>query len=83
MTKGQTEKNGTGPFAAPQKWTCPVFCVPWGYSFDPSVGDPRCIQFRVHVSDGRPSAIEIIAQMRRADGTADAAKSVTFPWPST
>jgi hypothetical protein len=56
---------------------------PWGYSFDPSVGDPRCIQFRVHVSDGRPSAIEIIAQMRRADGTADAAKSVTFPWPST
>ena len=31
---------------------------PWGYSFDPSAGDPRCIQFRVHVLNGAPSKIE-------------------------
>lgn len=53
----------------------------WGYSFDPSAGDVRCIQFRVHVKDGQPSEIEMFAQLRKFDGTADAAKSVKFPWP--
>jgi len=55
---------------------------PWGYSFDPSSGDPRSIQFRVHVAEGRPSAIEMQVTLRRADGTADAPKSVVFPWPA-
>lgn len=55
---------------------------PWGYSFDPSANDARCIQFRVHVANGQPSEIEIFAQLRNADGSADAAKSVTFPWPA-
>jgi hypothetical protein len=55
---------------------------PWGYSFDPSAGDPRCIQFRVHVKDGQPSEIEIFIQLRKADGSADAPKSVKFPWPA-
>lgn len=54
----------------------------WGYSFDPSAGDPRNIQFRVHVRDGQPSEIEICVQLRKADGSADAAKSVKFPWPA-
>lgn len=54
---------------------------PWGYSFDPSPSDPRCIQFRVHIAEGQPKAIEIHVQLRKADGTADAPKSVTFPWP--
>jgi hypothetical protein len=54
----------------------------WGYSFDPSASDPRCIQFRVHVANGQPSEIEIFAQLRKFDGTADAPKSVKFPWPS-
>lgn len=54
----------------------------WGYSFDPTAGDPRCIQFRVHVADGKPAAIEIFAQMRRFDGSSDAAKSVQFAWPA-
>lgn len=54
----------------------------WGYSFDPSAGDPRNIQFRVHVKDGQPGEIEIFVQLRKADGTADAAKSVKFPWPA-
>jgi len=53
----------------------------WGYSFDPSAGDPRNIQFRVHVKDGQPSEVEIFVQLRKFDGTADAAKSVKFPWP--
>jgi len=55
---------------------------PWGYSFDPSTGDPRCIQFRVHVADGKPSEIEILLQLRKFDHSADDAKSVRFPWPA-
>ena len=54
----------------------------WGYSFDPSAGDLRNIQFRVHVKDGQPSEIEILVQLRKFDGTADAAKSVKFAWPA-
>jgi hypothetical protein len=54
----------------------------WGYSFDPSAGDPRNIQFRVHVANGQPSEIEMFVQLRKFDGTADAAKSVKFGWPS-
>jgi len=54
----------------------------WGYSFDPSEGDPRCIQFRVHVKDGKPSEIEMFLQCRKFDGTADEPKSVKFPWPA-
>ena len=54
----------------------------WGYSFDPSAGDPRCIQFRVHVKDGKPSQIEIFVQARNADASAAEPKSVMFAWPS-
>jgi hypothetical protein len=54
----------------------------WGYSFDPSTEDVRQIQFRVHVQDGQAHEIEIFIQMRKFDGTADAAKSVRFPWPA-
>jgi hypothetical protein len=54
----------------------------WGYSFDPSSGDPRNIQFRVHVKDGQASEIEMLVQLRKFDGTADAPKSVKFPWPA-
>lgn len=54
----------------------------WGYSFDPSASDPRCIQFRVHVKDGQPSEIEMFVQLRKFDGTADAPKFVKFPWPA-
>ncbi|MFO1460744.1 MAG: hypothetical protein U1G08_15235 [Verrucomicrobiota bacterium] len=54
----------------------------WGYSFDPSAGDPRCIQFRVQVADGQPKAIEMFVQLRKADGTADVPKTTTIPWPS-
>ena len=54
----------------------------WGYSFDPSAGDSRNIQFRVHVKNGQPSEIEMLVQLRKFDGTADEAKSVKFPWPA-
>ncbi len=53
----------------------------WGYSFDPSPSDPRCIAFRVHVAEGKPAAIEMFVQLRKFDGTPDAPKSVQFPWP--
>lgn len=54
----------------------------WGYSFDPAPGDPRCIQFRVHVNHGQPGEIEMFIQLRKFDGTADAPKTVMFPWPA-
>jgi len=54
----------------------------WGYSFDPEPSDPRCIQFRVHVTDGQPSSIEMFVQLRKFDASADEAKSVSFPWPA-
>ena len=54
----------------------------WGYSFDPSPGDPRMIHFRVHHRDGQPAAIEMCVRLRKADGSADAEKSVRFAWPA-
>jgi hypothetical protein len=54
----------------------------WGYSFDPSAGDARNIQFRVHVKNGQPSEIEMFVQLRKFDGTPDTAQSVKFPWPA-
>ena len=54
----------------------------WGYSFDPSEGDPRCVQFRVHVAGGKPSEVEMLLQLRKFDHSADEAKSVRFPWPA-
>ena len=54
----------------------------WGYSFDPGADDPRCIQFRVHVANSQASEIEIFVQLRKADGSADAPKSVKFLWPA-
>ena len=54
----------------------------WGYSFDPSPGDLRNIQFRVHVQNGQPAEIEMLVQLRKFDGSVDPAKSVKFPWPA-
>jgi hypothetical protein len=53
----------------------------WGYSFDPTPGDPRNIQFCVHVKDGQPSQVEMFVQLRQYDGSADEAQSVKFFWP--
>jgi len=54
----------------------------WGYSFDPSAGDPRNIQFRVHHRDGQTSEVEMYICLRKADGSAGQEKTVRFPWPS-
>lgn len=53
----------------------------WGYSFDPSAGDPRSIQFRVHVEAGKPSEIEMCVRLRKADGQPAEPRSIRFPWP--
>jgi hypothetical protein len=54
----------------------------WGSGIDPSAGDGRCMQYRVHVKDGKPSTIEVFVQTRKFDGSAEAAKSMTFAWPA-
>lgn len=53
----------------------------WGYNFEPSSGDPRCIEFRVHVKDGKADRIEMFLQLRKADHSAAEPQGVTFPWP--
>lgn len=53
----------------------------WGYRFEPTVGDPRLIEFRVHVADGLPKEIEIVVRLRKADHSPDQPKSVKFAWP--
>lgn len=53
----------------------------WGNGIDPSAGDARLIQYRVHVADGKPSKIEIVLQTRLADGSAAQAKSLQVAWP--
>jgi hypothetical protein len=53
----------------------------WGNCIDPTSGDPRSVQYRVHVKDGKPSEIEIFVQLRKADGSADSPTSVRFAWP--
>lgn len=55
---------------------------PWGYSIDPSESDPRSVEFRVHVKDGKPQEIEMAVQLRKTDGSADAPQSTRFAWPS-
>lgn len=54
----------------------------WGNGMDPSAGDARSVQYRVHVKDGKPAQIEIAATMRKADGTASTPVSTTFAWPA-
>ena len=55
---------------------------PWGYSLEPSEGDQRQIEFRVHVVDGKPSEVEMFLRLRKFDGQAGTANSVKFPWPT-
>lgn len=53
----------------------------WGYNFEPSASDPRRIEFRMQVVNGRPAAIEMLVQLRKFDGTADVLKTLSFAWP--
>ena len=55
----------------------------WGYNFEPSPADPRQIEFRVHVSNGLPTDVEIFVRLRKIDHTADEPRSVRFAWPQT
>ncbi|MFO0832937.1 MAG: hypothetical protein U0637_13990 [Phycisphaerales bacterium] len=54
----------------------------WGNGIDPSAGDPRSVQYRVHVAAGQPAKVELFVQTRKADHTAGDAKSTTFAWPA-
>jgi hypothetical protein len=54
----------------------------WGAGITPSASDQRHVEYRVHVEGGKPSAVEIILQLRKFDGTADEAKSCRAPWPA-
>lgn len=53
----------------------------WGYSLEPRAGDPRLIQFRVHVNHGHPAEVEVLVRLRRADHSAGDLRSFRFAWP--
>ena len=53
----------------------------WGYSLEPQAGDPRLIQFRVHVRDGHPAEVEVLVRLRRADHSPGEIRSFRFAWP--
>jgi hypothetical protein len=55
----------------------------WDSVMSPRLGDPRKIEFRVHVIDGEPAAVEIYIRLRKADHTAGGPVSMIFPWPAT
>lgn len=54
----------------------------WATPIVPKLGDPRRIEFRVYVSNGRPSSVEIFVRLRKFDYMPDEARIVTFPWPA-
>jgi hypothetical protein len=54
----------------------------WGAGMDPSAGDQRQVEFRVHQEGGKASAVEVYVRMRKFDGTGDEAKSVKVKWPA-
>ena len=68
-----------GPARAASARGQPFFT--WGAGMAPSLGDPRQVEFRVHVDQGQPREIEIHVVMRRFDHSADAPRSVRFGWP--
>jgi len=53
----------------------------WGTGIDPSAGDARKIEYRVHQIEGRPAAIEVVVVMRKFDGSAGESKSLRVDWP--
>jgi len=53
----------------------------WGAGIEPSPGDARLIEYRMHHKDGKPSELEIALQMRKADGSAGEAKTLRVKWP--
>lgn len=55
----------------------------WGYRLLPCEADPRHIEFRLHVADGRPVRLELYVRLRRADGSAAGSCSVVCHWPVT
>lgn len=54
----------------------------WGNGIDPTPGDARMLQYRVHVADGKPSKIEIVLRLRKADGSPAVEQSTSFAWPA-
>ncbi|BDC52845.1 hypothetical protein F183_A51600 [Bryobacterales bacterium F-183] len=54
----------------------------WGYQLEPSAGDVRHVETRVHVQKGKASEVEMYLRMRLYSGEPDEPKSVRFPWPA-
>ncbi len=53
----------------------------WSNPLSPRLGDPRRVEFRVYVNEGRPTSVELFVRLRKFDYTPDEARIVTFPWP--
>lgn len=53
----------------------------WGYRQLPRAGDPRHIEFRLHVEEGRVAQLELYARLRRPDGSPAGPCSACCRWP--
>ncbi len=54
----------------------------WGFNMTPSADDCRCVEFRVHIANGKPASIEMVLVTRNADGSPGESKSAMFAWPA-
>lgn len=56
--------------------------VRWGFFCEPTMSDPRQIEYRLHQEQGKPTAIELFVRLRTYEHQADTPQSLRFPWPN-
>lgn len=56
--------------------------VRWGFYCEPTISDPRQVEYRLHQEQGKPTAIELFVRLRTYEHQADTPQSLRFPWPS-
>ncbi len=56
--------------------------IRWGFFCEPTLSDPRQIEYRLHQEQGKPAAIELFVRLRTYEHQADTPQSLRFPWPN-
>jgi hypothetical protein len=54
----------------------------WGYGIEPKESDPRRVELRVLLTDGKPSGVQMTLVTRKADGSAREPEVLTVGWPA-
>lgn len=56
--------------------------VRWGFYCEPTITDPRQIEYRLYQEHGKPTAIELFVRLRTYEHNADTPQTLRFPWPN-